>query len=734
MTKVTSSPKIVFDRKFSKRSSEQGENRNGNTSIVKKSRRLYSTRHIHKLMKLTSSPKIMFDKKFSKRSSEKGEKRHGKIRRSHSARHIHTMKKPTNSSPKIMFDRKFFKRSSEKGEKRNGNSSAITTLKTTRHTSPGMQYSIANFLFAKRDKDSSPSSETVSTDSNDDSTKLSSDSLSRGTNPVKKTSKTVPPPPPPPQEDDVSHDGQIDHVSSYGSSLEDEEEEEDEDQVESDMSEESNSHQAGDHQQLKLSSWPTLEAILSEKLDSHETLTSTAEPEQYDLGDEEHEFYVQHLDTILENDEEGSSKTLKPSSEDSSSDEVATEKSTDSGYFSTSNSIASKKNDVDLAYPMPGEASSSERVSENYDKDEPGFKIYMPISETERLKWILVSSPLLVQKTISREKARTKSLDGIMIQHWKDNTIQKKDEADGFWLPLEGPSPNLDNSIEFDLQIPWENQWEAFVPNLSPLALPGLSDRNNHIDNENTGDSVELPSAFDMTSIQEVHKSVQESLSEGRFESVLCMLKDNLLPALIRENQEPCSAFCGILPIAATMKNIATLQMYLGLHRDATAFLWEACIFSGISIASCEADNEDDENSDCIKLLKAYNMIYLMWLGISLCALEKYEDSNMVFLKVLFQLQGEKTMSVSTEADDERHKLMSRVLTNIGATFLEMRDYERAQRTLERADALDSNIHTRYLLKYCKYSGVSNRSNASPKLSSRRKLYTPGNNRSNEIS
>eukprot|EP00978_Attheya_sp_CCMP212_P021785 scaffold64039_cov50-Attheya_sp.AAC.3 len=645
------------------------------------------------------------------------------------------------SSPKIMFDKKFSKRSSEEGEKRNCNSSAITTLKTTRHTSPGIQYSLAKFLFAKRDKDSSPSSETVSTDSNDDTTKLSADSLSRGTKSVKNTSKTVPPPPPPPpQVDDVSYDGQIDHVSSYGSSLE---EEEDEDEVESATSEESNSHQAGDHQQLKLTCWPTLEAILSEKLESHEMLTSAAEPEhihqeESDLGDEEHEFYevyVQHLDTILENDEEGSSKTHKPSSEDSSSDGVATEKSTDSGYFSVSNSIAS------FFYPAPDETSSSERVSENY-KDEPGFKIYMPVSETERLKWILMSSPLLVQKTSSREKARTKSLlgmNGIMIQHWKDNTtssIQKEEDADGFWLPLEGPSPNLDNNIEFDLQIPWENQWEAFVPNFSPLVLPGLSDRNNHTDNENTGDnSVELPSAFDMTSIQEVHKSVQESLSEGRFESVLCMLKDNLLPALIRDNEKPCSAFCGILSIAATMKNVATLQMYLGLHREATAFLWEACIFSGISIASCEADNEDDENSDCIKLLKAYNMIYLMWLGISLCALEKYEDANMVFLKVLFILQGEKTRSDSTEADDERHKLMSRVLTNIGATFLEMRDYERAQRTLEKADVLDSNVHTRYLLKYCKYSGVSNRPNcSSPKLGSRRKLYTPGNNRSNEFS
>ena len=123
-----------------------------------------------------------------------------------------------------------------------------------------------------------------------------------------------------------------------------------------------------------------------------------------------------------------------------------------------------------------------------------------------------------------------------------------------------------------------------------------------------------------------------------------------------------------------------------------------------------------------------------MWLGISLCALEKYEDANKVFLKVFFLLQAERTGGDSTEADDERHKLMSRVLTNIGATFLEMRDYERAQRTLERADVLDSNIHTRYLLKYCKYSGVSYRPNSSPKMGSRRKLYTPGNNRSNEFS
>jgi len=338
--------------------------------------------------------------------------------------------------------------------------------------------------------------------------------------------------------------------------------------------------------------------------------------------------------------------------------------------------------------------------------------------EKTRMKWIQEALPVLALGPLYRSKRQSTPLHRhheSWVNHWKRKDYGVLNETRGVWLSLEGPSPRVNLSENPDMLLPWDDRWGMWMPKRAPpkdSVKVDISTNQSKEEKPTRPVRFNLPQPIKLIHVRAVNLWLQDFLLQGKVKESLQVLQAHLLPALLKERDASLMPWCH-LAIASTMKNIASLQLYLGLNEEAISTLWDACNHAKLRTAIDESPDEVHcRNLD--DALRGYTVIYLVYLGMALYALHEWEDSNTVFLKALIMLQKEAASAVAG-VKDHGQMAMAKVLNNMGCAFVEKREYERAQLTFERSAVLyPTDFHVPIAQEEATLSTSSSRMSSSP--------------------
>eukprot|EP00978_Attheya_sp_CCMP212_P029721 scaffold106577_cov50-Attheya_sp.AAC.1 len=217
--------------------------------------------------------------------------------------------------------------------------------------------------------------------------------------------------------------------------------------------------------------------------------------------------------------------------------------------------------------------------------------------EKTRMKWIQEALPVLALGPLYRSKRQSTPLHRhheSWVNHWKRKDYGILNETRGVWLSLEGPSPRVNLSENPNMPLPWDDRWGMWMPKPAPpkdSVKVDVSTNQSKEEKPTRPVRFNLPQPIKLIHVRAVNLWLQDFLLQGKVKESLQVLQGHLLPALHKERETSLMPWCH-LAIASTMKNIASLQLYLGLNEEAISTLWDACNHAKLRTAIDESPDE----------------------------------------------------------------------------------------------------------------------------------------------